>query len=85
MDLGAIIQQIDTEIASRSSPDFGIKVGDELFKQLAAQGHIKKATFTVMGTGLFPMEWPAYKGKHAITPDWEMDDHGFVVGIPQSS
>jgi len=84
MDIDQIIQAIDDEIATRPSRNFGIKVGNELFKALAAQGHVENAVFSVMGSGLFEMELPTYKGKHALTLDWEMEDYAFLVGHPKS-
>ena len=59
MDIATIINAIDAEISTRSSDRFGIKVGGELYKELAKAGKIKKATFA-HATGAFPEERFAY-------------------------
>lgn len=83
MDTASIIKKIDAEIASRSSKDFGVKVGEKLFSALVKDGKIKKAKFGVMGTSLYECEFPAYDGAYAVTPDWEIGDEEFAVGTPK--
>lgn len=82
MDINQKIAAIDAEIEKRSSPNFGIKFGVDLYRALAREGKITKATFSVFGTGAFPMEMPAYKGKYAAWDDWEIGDEDFSVGNP---
>jgi hypothetical protein len=84
MDISTIKTAIDNEVSTRSSDKFGIKVGGELYKELAKAGFIKLATFSVWGTGAFPQELPAYEGKYYIFHDWELDDYAFKVGTPAS-
>ncbi len=83
MDTEGIIKRIDTEIASRSSKNFGVKVGEALFSALVQAGKIQKATFGVMGTSLFECELNAYDGEYAVTLDWDLDDDEFAVGLPK--
>jgi hypothetical protein len=83
MDTVSVIKKIDTEVASRSSKDFGVKVGEKLFLALVQAGKIKKAKFGVMGTSLFECELPAYDGVYAVTLDWEIGDDEFAVGTPK--
>jgi len=82
LDIAIISKQIDAEISSRSSNKFGIKVGGELYKELAKAGKIKKVTFSAFGTGAFPEKLPAYDGKIFIYVDWELPDDAYVVGTP---
>ena len=84
MTIDKIIADIDAQIATRTSGDFGIKVGNALFSALIKAGKIKKAKFGVMGTGLFECEFPAYDGKYVVTPDWEFPDDAFAVGTPRA-
>ncbi len=84
MDFNTIKAAIDNEISIRKSDKFGIKVGGELYKELAKAGFIKKVTFSAFGTGAFPEEIPAYDGKYYIFHDWELDDYAFKVGVPAS-
>jgi len=78
------IQKIDAEIKTRSSEDFGIKVGEELFKSLVKAGKIKGAMFSIKGTSLFEMELPAYDSCYAVFLDMDMDEAAFEVGKPPS-
>ena len=82
MQTEEIIQKIDREISNRSSDKFGIKVGYELYLALVKAQKIKKATFSVLGTGAFPAELPAYDEKYFIYHDWELDDWDFMIGVP---
>lgn len=84
MDINAIKAAIDNEISKRTSDNFGIKVGGEIYKELDKAGFIKMATFSAWGTGAFPQELPAYEGKYYIFHDWELDDYAFKVGAPAS-
>ena len=84
MDISTIKTAIDNEVSKRSSDKFGIKVGGELYKDLAKAGFIKLVTFSVWGTGAFPQELPAYEGKYYVFHDWNLDDYDFKVGIPAS-
>nr|WP_321507822.1 hypothetical protein [uncultured Celeribacter sp.] len=84
MQIAEIIKEIDSEISSRSSDKFGIKVGCELYIALAEAQKIKKATFSAWGTGAFPEELPAYGGKYFIYHDWELGDWDFKVGVPNA-
>jgi hypothetical protein len=84
MDINTIKAVIDSEVSTRKSEKFGIKVGGELYKELAKAGHIKKVTFSAWGTGAFPEELPAYEGKYYIFHDWELGDYAFKVGTPAS-
>lgn len=84
MDINTIKTTIDNEVSTRSSDKFGIKVGGELYKELAKAGFIKMATFSAWGTGAFPQELPAYEGKYYIFHDWELDDYDFKIGTPAS-
>jgi hypothetical protein len=84
MDISTIKAAIDIEVSTRSSGKFAIKVGGELYKELAKAGFIKLATFSAFGTGAFPQEFPAYEGKYYIFCDWELDDYAFKVGNPAS-
>ncbi len=84
MDLNKIKAEIDREISTRKSDKFGIKVGGELYIELAKAGHIKKVSFSDWGTGAFPEELPAYHGKYYIFHDWELDDYDFKVGVPNT-
>ena len=83
MNTDNIIKEIDTMVASRSSENFGIKVGEKVFSALIRCGKIKKAKFGIMGTKLFDCELLAYDGKYAVTLDWELADDEFVVGTPE--
>jgi hypothetical protein len=49
MDINTIKANIDSEVSTRSSDKFGIKVGGELYKELAKAGFIKMATFFMIG------------------------------------
>ena len=80
MDTQATIHKIYAEVGSRSSQDFGIKVGSDLFSSLASAGKIKKVKFDIMGTKLFECELPAYDGIYAVSLDWEMDPNEFKLG-----
>ena len=82
MNIDDKIQKIDAEIKTRSSKNFGIKVGEELFKALVKAGKIKGARFSVMGTSLFEMELPAYDSSYAVFLDIEMNEAAFEVGQP---
>lgn len=80
--LTEVADDLAAEVATRTSPDFGIKVGRELFDHLVKQGKITKETFSVSGSGAFPMELPAYDGKHYVLDDWELGERDFRVGVP---
>jgi hypothetical protein len=82
MDITTITNAIDHEISTRSSGKFGIKVGSELYKALAAEGKIKAATFA-HATGAFPEARLAYDGKYAIFEDFELGDFEYKVGVPE--
>lgn len=85
MPIDAMIAAIDAQIATRKSNRFGIKFGPELYRELAEAGRIQLRTFTMEGTGLFPLDLPAYiKGDmaHAAYSDWELRDYDYVVGVP---
>ncbi len=82
MDSAKIIAEIDAQIASRSSSNFGIKVGQDLYVELDKAGRIKKAKFGVLGTKLWEHDALAYDGKYAISYDWELGNDKFVVGTP---
>ncbi len=84
MDITTIINAIDAEISTRSSDRFGIKVGGELYKELAKAGNIKLATLAAFGTGAFPEKLPAYAGKYFIFHDWELGDYEYAVGVPKA-
>lgn len=74
--------ELAAEVATRTSPDFGIKVGRELFDHLVKEGKITKETFSVLGSGAFPVELPAYDKKHYVFDDWELGERDFKVGVP---
>jgi hypothetical protein len=80
MDIKERIKAIDGEIATRKSKNFGIKVRMDLSRALIKAGKIKKAEFTVAGTGGFPMNLPAYDGQYFVFEDWEIGDDQFEVG-----
>jgi hypothetical protein len=84
MDISTIKAAIDDKVSTRASDKFGIKVGGELYKELAKAGFIKKETFSILGLGTFAQELPAYCGKYHIFHDWELDDYAFKVGNPAS-
>jgi hypothetical protein len=84
LDVENFCKEIDKEVSSRTSDKFGIKVGGELYKELARAGKIKLATFSIFGTGAFPEELPAYGAKYFIFVDWELDDYAFEVGVPRT-
>jgi len=84
MDLNTSKAAIDNEISTRKSDKFGIKVGGQLYIELAKAGYIKKVTFSAWGTDAFPEELPAYNGKYYIFHDWELGDYDFKVGTPAS-
>ena len=50
MDIAEKVKMIDAEIASRTSRNFGIMMGRQLFLDLARIGKIKKTQFGVMGS-----------------------------------
>ncbi|WFS69558.1 hypothetical protein CFBP4996_26565 (plasmid) [Agrobacterium leguminum] len=85
MPINEIIAEIEAQIASRPTNKFGIKVGSELYKELAKAGKVQWKTFTMEGTGLFPIDLPAYmhgNWGYATTVDWEMGDYDYKVGVP---
>jgi hypothetical protein len=84
MDVKEVAKSIDSEIASRSSDRFGIKVGSALFSALAEDRLITLEKFSIMGSGLYEHELPAYQGRYVVTIDYDMDEYGFAVGTPTS-
>ena len=80
MDIKERIAAIDAEIATRKTQNFGITVGMDLYRALIHAGKIKKAAFTVAGTGVWPMSLPAYNGRYFISEDWELGAEQFTVG-----
>ncbi len=82
--LDEIADDLAAVVAMRTTPDFGIKVGGELFDHLVKTGKITKKTFSVFGTGAFPLELPAYDGKHYVLDDWELGEREFQVGTPKA-
>ena len=85
MPIDTIIGLIDAEIGTRTSNKFGIKLGGALHKELMRVGKIQWRTFTMEGTGLFPIDLPAYlhdNWGYAATVDWGLDDYEFKVGVP---
>lgn len=80
MDITIITDAIDAEILRRSSDKFGIKVGWELYKELAMAGKIKLREFSAFGTGAFPVDLPAYNGKYFISLDWDLNDYECIIG-----
>lgn len=84
MNITQKIADIDAEVAKRTSPDFGIKFGSDLYRALIREGKITKATFSIMGTGAFKMEMPAYDGKYAAWDEWEIGEEDFSVGTPSA-
>jgi hypothetical protein len=84
LDIHSIKSEIDEEISKRTSENIGIKVSENLYKELGKAGLITRATFSVLGTGVFAEELPAYDGKYYIFPDWELEGYKFKVGTPTS-
>ncbi|MDW9359072.1 MULTISPECIES: hypothetical protein [Sinorhizobium] len=80
--LQQIIDDIDAEVAKRTSDKFGIRFSLDLFNALARGGKIKMATFSAFGTGAFPEQLPAYDGKYFATIDIDMNGLEFEVGVP---
>lgn len=85
MDIAEIKTKIDAEVSKRNSNEFGIRVGGELYKELAKSDLIKWVPFSLWGTGAFTEHLPAYEGKHFIFHDWRLADYAFEVGTPASS
>lgn len=83
MNIDQKIADIDAEVAKRTSPNFGIKFGSDLYLALIQAGKIKKAKFSILGTGAFEMEMPAYDGKYAAWNEWEIEGDDFEVGTPR--
>ena len=80
MDIENAIRRMDAEIATRSSEDFGIKAGIKTYLELHNAGHISMEKFSVLGTGTFELEFPAYKKKFAVCVDLGMAEDAFDVG-----
>lgn len=80
MNIDRIIADIDSELSTRKTESFGIKVSYDIFRDLAQAGKIKKAKFGALGTGLFEGELPAYCGRFFIYPDLELAADQFEVG-----
>lgn len=83
MNITQKIADIDAEVNKRATPDFGIRFGSDLYRELIRAGKIKKARFSIMGKGLFEEELPAYNGRYAASHDWELGDEDFEVGTPR--
>ena len=80
VDISTIIERIDNEIENRATNRFGIKFSPELYRELQNSGRIALKTFTVSGTGAFPLEFPAYDGNVVAWCDFEMDDYEYEFG-----
>ncbi|WP_445501108.1 hypothetical protein [Microvirga sp. G4-2] len=81
-DLNQVITKIDAHLNGLNSKNLGIKFGADVFDALVKAGKIKKAVFSVLGTGAFPMELPAYDGTYAAWRDWELGDWEVEFGTP---
>ncbi|WFU07399.1 hypothetical protein QA648_35725 (plasmid) [Rhizobium sp. CB3171] len=81
--LPRIIDDIDNEIAGRTSDELGIKFSIDLFNALVRIGKIKMKTFTLSGTKLFPAELPAYNGEFFASVDLALEGLEFRVGVPK--
>lgn len=85
MDIAKIIAKLDAEIASRSDLHFGIKVGSDVYHELARAGKLKVSTFTALGVGAFPMEFMTYDGKVHIFEDPFVSGDDVAIGAPRSN
>ena len=82
MDSQKEVQDIDTQIASRTSDRVGIKMGSELCRELRNCGHITDEQFGVSGTSILKQPLSAYKKKFAVCVDPNVAEEDFRVGEP---
>lgn len=74
-----IQKQIDYELANRDE-HIGIAFGLELYKEFGQRGLLTQETFSVSGTGAFPIEVMAYHKSHNAIASWELDELAYKVG-----
>lgn len=79
MNIAEVEAAMDNAIQANGSTNVGIRVGVELFEDLAKAGKIKETVFTERVSGRFPQTRGAYKG-HPIEIDPNLDPSEYAIG-----